>query len=536
MEDEKLQKIERTQNAMDNNGRDIAIDGLLQANALDYKLPPNLSVVVRRNLVKSASDTKSYTAADTLSFIVNSGDQYVDPSNSYFIFQLGCDVTANSASFSSTATAAARFGLGSAMNVILEVSCTSASGTEVIREKKINAYRIVDDRYGCSGEWLEKYGSIYGYKKTDTWDVAPTAFSPTQTTIAISTAGVVTGVGTALSTELSVGDILISPTFGYRYRLTAITSATAAQVEALGTLTAVVAAAGWTALRARDDGNAKWIGQNICYNGTGVGFNDASTAPRFCIPLSRMSGIFNTNKLIPAGLIGGMRVEITLETANKALVWSSLATANTPPTYTITNPRLVFDTYQLSDSVLKRLNAISANSGLEVVYYAVDNTPGSLSSETSVNVDSKRAVSRAMTTFLKVRATSDTTAENDSMKSDSTAFTSFQMTLAGLNFPNHTVTNQQEMFQIAQYTWDKLKNCDNPNDVSLSSYQNDGDNIVSATLERSNVLALSGLPISSARILQCTAVLASSVTGLTDLYMTYVKVAKVYLNKIIVRE
>lgn len=81
--------------------------------------------------------------------------------------------------------------------------------------------------------------------------------SLTQTTVAVSTAGVVTGVGTDFdgsvsggSAELQVGDVLVSPT-GLQFPVESVASATAAQTVS-AVVTAVGAVAGWTVLRSAE--------------------------------------------------------------------------------------------------------------------------------------------------------------------------------------------------------------------------------------------------------------------------------------------
>jgi hypothetical protein len=117
-------------------------------------------------------------------------------------------------------------------------------------------------------------------------------------------------------------------------------------------------------------------------------------------------------------------------------------------------------------------------------------------------------------------------------------FINTQFSIGGQFIPNDQTTNAYEQYYLAQYSFDKIKNPQWSNAVSLANYRT-GDCIFGITLERSSVVQLSGLPISSSRVLSARATMplpGGTATRQIDMFMTYVKVAKVFLNRIIVRE
>lgn len=391
-------------------------ESLIRVNALDYRLPSNMSVVVSRNLKRSYANLDSYQQNGKAIITWNTGTDYVDGINSYLTFKVKTVGAGSTATFAS----------GSAINFIENITITSRSGVEVEREEGVNMLRRDIDRYSCSQDWLDHFGSVMGY-----------------------------------------GNQTIS-----------------------------------------------------------------ETESQFCIPLNRICGLCNTRKLIPSQLAGGLRWEIQLASVEQAL--QSLATV--PTNYEITDLTMVLDTYQLADSIQKKLNQISAQSGLEFFYETHDRTKGSISSSSKASIVVRKAVSRALSAVAKTVLTDDAEKiAKDSFASETNDVSSFQWRLGSLYFPNQPLRTKEEMYYYAQYAFDKVKHCSKQNSVSLTDFTGT-EGLTAVTLERSNVLGLSGLPLNNSRSLQLDIDYGDPQDRDIHVYIKYLKLARVFINNVVVKE
>ena len=426
------QEVQR--NAMAGAQRDNqnqAMSGLLRANGLDYSLPPSLSVVTKRNLIRNYFNKSSYGPNENMVCVLNGSDNYIYGPNSYLTFTVKNESGDNNLSV----------GSGSGINLMDRIVLTTESGTEVERIEKPNNFVNTNDRYQCSENWLTTIGN---------------------------------------------------GTLGY-------------DVD--------------------------------------IAFGQKHT---FCIPLNKISGLFAAKKLLPGlGLMSGLRVEINLEDKDTAFVWTSAPVST--DTYSISDPAIVTDSYQLSDSILKSLNAQSASRSLEIMFESYDRTPGNLSNgNTVLNMNTKRAVSRAQWAIAKTRITANASGAGrgqvDSFASEEFLVKEYQFQLGSLYFPNAPVratndnADKHEMYVNSMYVFDKLKDCQRPTSIDYDTFKST-HGLMGATLERSNILALAGLPVSGSRILQLRAeYTGAGVARTVDIYMSYVKLCRVFLDRSVIKE
>lgn len=458
------------------------MDGLMKANSLDYRLPPALSVVTKRQMIRHNFNQDTYASGQggQMTVVLNAGDMYIDGRNSYLSFKV-------------VASGAANFATGSAVNIIDRITFTTESGTEIERVENVNLFRRHADRHMCSQGWLDAYGQVVGY--TPSWQEA--------------------SVSATNASALTV-DGVISDT----------------------------AAPATTAILAK--------------KGEPIDLNAATSVIQYCIPMSKLLGLFGSEKLLPGlGLISGARIEIGLASAADALVW-----AGAVGTYSVQNIHMITDSYQLSDAVLKTLNQTSATRALEVVFDTYDHVQKP-EATAQLNMDSKRAVSRAQWAFATTRLTANVGNKDvDSFASEKFKVEQQQWQLAGLFLPNNPIQGSDlgggyyevgEHFQNAQYVFGKVRHCLDENSVSLDKFKgvnvftrpggssrlddsNAGDGVCACVLERSAVLQGSGLPVSGSRILQLRARYFDAQPRTIDLFMVYEKLARVFLDRAIVKE
>jgi hypothetical protein len=256
------------------------------------------------------------------------------------------------------------------------------------------------------------------------------------------------------------------------------------------------------------------------------------TPTRFCIPLSKICGLCNTSVLIPSALAGGLRFEIKLSD----LATAFQAGATLPTNYELTNVNMMLDSYQLADSIQKRLMAESAATGLEFFYETWDRTRHNIASSNKANVTVRKAVSRALSAYAKTRLTADVSdLAKDSMASEENKVNGMFWRLGSLNFPNQRLTAQEEQYFYAQYAMGKWQHPHKNNSVSLADFKGN-EGIVAVTLERSSVLSLSGLPVNNSRTLQVELDYSTSQSRDIDVFMNYLQLARVFPNNVLVKE
>jgi hypothetical protein len=254
---------------------------------------------------------------------------------------------------------------------------------------------------------------------------------------------------------------------------------------------------------------------------------------RFCIPLSKLCGLCNTSVLLPSMLSGGLRFEIKLADFSTALENA----AGTTTGYTLTNVNMMLDSYQLADSIQKRLMAEASATGLEFFYETWDRTKHNITLSNKANITVRKAVSRALSAFAKTRTIVGSVDElkRDSQASEPNKVSGMFWRLGSLNFPNQRLTSLEEQYFYAQYAMGKLQHPHKNNSVSLDDFK-DTEGIVAVSLERSSVLSLSGLPVNNSRTLQVELDYSSSENRDIDIYMRYLQLARVFPNNILVKE
>lgn len=145
----------------DNVSTDMLINGLV------YRVPASLSLVSERTNVKNYPAQQNFLSANgaTCTFDLNSGTSYVNPENSYLMFDLKL--------VSALTTSTAHFGSGSACNIIRSVILKSRSGTELSRADYLNVESRLHHSAMLSGEYLRRTALIEG------WDTSESGTSGT---------------------------------------------------------------------------------------------------------------------------------------------------------------------------------------------------------------------------------------------------------------------------------------------------------------------------------------------------------------------
>jgi hypothetical protein len=483
----------------------------LASNRMIYTFPPSLGICKSRSMVKNVYPSSSYKDNSLMVIHLNSGEGYVNPQTSYIGFQGGFVAAGPVVAGTNTC---ARFGVGSAANFFRSATLTSATGTEIERVEQVNLAAVFTDRYmRMDSNQLETIGRAQGYE------------SKFNNTIRSGGADTLSG---------KVGDFLVEvPDHPLSDDIndTSLSSNTVA---------------------GDSKGISKSVGQ-IGQTSVIAAGADVNNLPVWVVPLAAVLGLFRQTKLLPSVLLSGARLEIQLESGIRSLCWDA---NQTTPSFQIINPYVMLDTYILEDSVLLALQKIAQQEGLEYVFSSVDTTQVSLNNNI-VELDVRKALSIG-NTILAVRhpAPADTDSTIDNFSTGGLRWRQWQFNLGSLYMPNQVMqlavapaqdTDQKMAFAIRPFSTEFY----NAALYATEGYMQQGTTVryddymfrigcVGATLERSTLLSLSGMPVASARQLHLSARLTDGSspgqqTHVITLFLYYTVLVKSFLDRTLVR-
>lgn len=225
-------------------------------------------------------------------------------------------------------------------------------------------------------------------------------------------------------------------------------------------------------------------------------FTTPGTKSKYSVPLRLIEYFFETTQLLPPRLVEGLRIEITLERPNVALVNSA--------SYTIRNPEFSIDSYELNNQV----NIILAQMPRMVYQYKrwFHTTYTQSSSANTANITCNHSVSSALEAVVIPRkfeetilTTADSFASNFVLSDISTQLWRW----GSVRMPQNELDSNKQWFANLLYTQNKM-NSHSMKDFNLNfgSYINQFGT-ANVNLRRSNVLENSGREISNQALLQC---------------------------------
>lgn len=146
-------------------------------------------------------------------------------------------------------------------------------------------------------------------------------------------------------------------------------------------------------------GAGMWYGSKV--------FNSPQT---FIIPMYILSPLFSYGKLLPAALVSGMRIELTLEQHEKVTFGVLVDAEDVLPepamTYSIGKVQFHLEMVKLGDNIRMAMDEVLATKGIEMVYTGWHHT--SLRSETGMkhttSVSITDSYTRGLRAFARVRA------------------------------------------------------------------------------------------------------------------------------------
>lgn len=553
-------------------------DELFKLNQLWYKMPPSLSLVSKRCLTKGYFQQSSYPNASgkVLQCIVNTGEFYVNPRTSYLVIRCGINRAAVTG-LPPTKSAHALLGQGDITSIFQETYFTAASGTEVCREQEKHLCNAVIGRQMLSQDYLDTQGELSGWPG----DTLRKCFD-------------LKGWGGDLNGKTDD----TAPQKAGEYFPLRNTS--------------------YSSLRPDDRKTPETVKYGTTTGAVDVSYDPANvtqgpTEPlTFIVPVHRLWACFNPymSVLFPAPALAGATLTLRVADLTRVLIatgydlgvgGTALAEAFVN-SFNIDEIFFLWDSFQLNDSVLKRLNDISQGTeGLSVMFDAWDHASTAASS-TVVEAQISQAKSRIIRSVCILRDQGETVniwanklASEAAIKRtsglintwDSKNFfpvvSTYQAQLGSLYFPQQPLQSPEECLMNAYYVFCKCT-MDESDSSSLSKDDflgatginhfdegkivnpNTGEWDVTAAerlvplpanqppwsmnwglatygfiAERSQLLQLTGLPISNARLLrhkfQFNYMPESGQPRQIDTFTQYTRVMKVfYGGRVVMRE
>lgn len=419
-------------------------DELFKLNQLWYKMQPSLSLVSKRTLTKGYFTQTSYPkiTGRTMNLVVNTGEFYVNPKTSYLVIQCGINVRDTATGLGADKNAHALIGQGDIMSIFEEIFFTSASGTEICRETNKHLLSAVIGRQMLSQEYINTHGESSGFQggtAKESFDLK----------------GWGGGGGGAYT------DPLLFPLRNKTYDQLVPNTTPSTQNTLAGTTIGSV---------------------DLSYDPSDA--DNPTDAPIFLVPMHRVLGCFNPymQALFPASALAGgvltcrvANLEQTLTATGSGITNDTIAKSFLQA-FDVQNIYILWDSFQLNDSVLKRLNEVSATTeGLSVMFDTWDNSI-TTTNGTSVEAQVSQAKSRVIRSVCVVRDSGEF--ENPySLKLASEAavrrksalenpyrsgtvgviplVSEYQAQLGSLYFPQQPLTTPEEMVMNAYYVFCK---------------------------------------------------------------------------------
>lgn len=358
--------IREMQDSAKTAGAETEDKELFKLNQVYYRSIPSLSTVTKRTLVRSNFQKRSYTdlSNQTIQCIINTGELFVNGPQSFLNIQFGINLSAlpdgvlDGNDEPKSYDVHAFLGPGGILGVIDEVWLTSSSGTEICREQNKGLQIAHYLHNTLQPEYVRRNGIVEGLpgpNYTDNFSgrgYTQDAIDPA--TVNINTTG--------------------GPVFNRRgaYYSGGVDDDNAGDLK----------------LRQPTILNDQGLCE-VTYWSADTGNYAASTAPYFSVPMSHLLGCFNPymKVLFPGIALAGATLSIRFKNLVEPLIMTgaglthrldnspaAVSRAKTITTFAAINDIYInWDSYQMNDAVVKKINDISAGKdGLTMMYDTFD--------------------------------------------------------------------------------------------------------------------------------------------------------------------
>jgi len=269
----------------------------------------------------------------------------------------------------------------------------------------------------------------------------------------------------------------------------------------------------------------------------GYGAADVATGAvtEYTIPMNKLAPIFDNGKLMPHLMSQRLKIEIVLETPKTVL---TLTNVSASPSFVVSNPRILLDSHMLTDVAHEQLKKNSVN-GLEFPYESVFSDLGATTTAVATLQISK-AVGRAMRVFTVTRLTAnladekeDSFATEDSKALATGYINAARYRLGSAYFPDQPMTGNPEVYYHMLHASRKLSDGKtHPSSVTDANVHQFTQ--LYASLESLALLKYSGSALNNHRSLTFNVTYLGAASRTLNIYMTYLSVAKIYMQGILI--
>lgn len=288
------------------------------------------------------------------------------------------------------------------------------------------------------------------------------------------------------------------------------------------------------------------VGKSYGFDGGEAPTNANST--RYTIPLWLIP-CFDQDKLLPPQIMEGLRIELTLASANEALISAGPGPTPAFSGYSVSNAQIHSDAYDIADQFKRKVAEMSARQGLILVHkeYFHSNV-GTISSSNTYNYDIKKACSKACRNFniLRLNVNVDN-AFVDSMNAEDYKVTRYQAHIGQDYIPNQpvevpapvSISNVNEAYYDTQFVWGKVNQTWWSNPTTPEEFLGTGDKklgMVAFNLNKSHVTDLDGYVLNNSRALVIDIQCQDNQERKIDTFLQHLRVAKVYTANAEIRD
>ena len=264
---------------------------------------------------------------------------------------------------------------------------------------------------------------------------------------------------------------------------------------------------------------------------------DSATTYTYCIPLCELDPFFNLyyQKLSPANVCSGMRIELTFENLNTVIFKSAAGAVAT--SYYISNIEFRTESITLADSANAIINKQAATDGIEITYDRVYST-----SKTTILTDEiieiRKGVSLAKSAMGCLLTTANRTSQIlDSFVSIAFDITSFDFRLGDQFYPWQPILGSAAHFQEAYFNYlkyyNKLKSS-SPSAVSYATFVASAGQL-GAKFETDDSLNLSGIPVSSSRTVELRFTRTANTSVKAYVFLVYTALCRASLSNVSIK-
>lgn len=250
-------------------------------------------------------------------------------------------------------------------------------------------------------------------------------------------------------------------------------------------------------------------------------------------------------KLVPPNIMSGLRIELTLSSPNDAFCSVNQGGVASLASYIVDAVEMHWKVHELADAFQRKIQEMS-QSGLNYLYKEHFHNIVSPGANTNINFDIKKACSKALTARILARPATIASGR-DTLASAVYNFNKIQTHIGSDYFPNQplqvdgvpSADNINESYYYALYAQDKLEKW-NPSSVNprqylgAADYKTFNNGIMAWNFNKSNVSDLAGYTTSNSRALLVDLQQASAVDVRLDVYLTFLRLAKVYQSNCVV--